>query len=141
MFLQLIYSGPIQISDEAWFSQLISYATSGWEDGFRNGVRARDEKCVISEKINDGALWDVWAGFEAAHMFPLQYESLWTQYDYGHWITNMNGGSFRINFIQNELLMSENLHTQFDQYLFSINPDVSILELVLAITNTVKGRL
>ena len=37
--------------------------------------------------------------------------------------------------------MSENLHTQFEQYLFSINPDVSILELVLAITNTVKGRL
>jgi len=141
MFLQLIYPGPIQISDEAWFSRLISYATSGREDGFRNGVRARDEKCVMSGKINDGAPWDVWAGFEAAHVFPLQYESLWTQYDYGRWITNMDGGSSRINSIQNGLLMSENLHTQFDQYLFSINPDVSILELVLAITNTVKGRL
>jgi hypothetical protein len=54
MFLQLIYPGPIQISDEAWFSRLISYATSGREDGFRNGVRARDEKCVMSGKINDG---------------------------------------------------------------------------------------
>jgi len=53
----------------------------------------------------------------------------------------MNSRSFRINFIQNKLLMSENLHTQFDQYLFSINSDVSILELVLIITNTVKGQL
>ena len=84
MFLQLIYSEPIQISDEAWFSQLISHATSGQEDGICNEVRARDEKCVIFEKINDGALWDVWAGFEAAHVFSLQYESLWTQYDYSH---------------------------------------------------------
>ncbi|KAG9228757.1 hypothetical protein BJ875DRAFT_337943, partial [Amylocarpus encephaloides] len=32
-------------------------------------------------------------------------------------------GSSRINSAQNGLLMSENLYTQFDQYLFSINPD------------------
>jgi hypothetical protein len=117
---------------------LISHATSGREDAFRNRVRARDKKCVISGKDNDGAPWDVWAGFEAAHVFPLQYESLWTQYDYGQWITNMESGSSRINSVQNGLLMSENLHTQFDQYLFSINPDVRNLELVLAILTRQK---
>lgn len=49
-------------------------------------------------------------------------------------------GLSKINSIQNGLLMSGNLHTRFDQYLFSINPDVSILELELirAITDTAQ---
>jgi hypothetical protein len=117
---------------------LISHATSGRENSFRNGVRARDKKCVISGKDNEGALWDFWAGFEAAHVFPLQHESLWTQHDYGRRITNMESGISRINFVQNGLLMSENLHTLFDQYLFSINPDVRNLKLVLAILTRQK---
>jgi len=50
----------------------------------------------------------------------------------------MESGSSRINSVQNGLLMSENLHTQFDQYLFSINPDVRNLELVLAILTRQK---
>lgn len=37
-------------------------------------------------------------------------------------------GLSKINSIQNGLLMSRTLHTRFDQYLFSVNPDVSILE-------------
>ncbi|KAK9318770.1 HNH endonuclease-domain-containing protein [Lipomyces orientalis] len=123
-----IYSkGTIRVSDEAWFSRLISHAVSGREDAFRDGVRARDGKCVISGEVNDGALWGVWAGFQAAHVFPLEHENLWMQFNYGRWITNMDGvvGRSKINSLQNGLLMSENLHTRFDQYLFSINPDDS----------------
>ncbi|KAK9364829.1 hypothetical protein V1509DRAFT_661355 [Lipomyces kononenkoae] len=118
-------SGIIRVSDEAWFARLISHSVSGREDAFRDGVRARDGKCVVSGEINEGALWDVWAGFQAAHVFPLEYENLRIQYNYGRWITNMESvaGSSKINSIQNVLLMSQNLHTRFDQYLFSINPD------------------
>ncbi|KAK9357170.1 hypothetical protein V1504DRAFT_479111 [Lipomyces starkeyi] len=48
-----IYSkGTIRVSDEAWYSLLISHAVSGREDTFRDGVRARDGKCVISGEVN-----------------------------------------------------------------------------------------
>ncbi|KAK9235308.1 hypothetical protein V1525DRAFT_410332 [Lipomyces kononenkoae] len=122
-------SGTIRVSDEAWFARLISHMIDQSQclgsRRFRDGVRARDGKCVISGEINEGARWDVWAGFQAAHVFPLEYESLWTQYNNGRWITNMDSavGISKINSIQNGLLMSESLHTRFDQYLFSTNPD------------------
>jgi hypothetical protein len=44
-----------------------------------------------------------------------------------------SGGSCTIHSIQNGLLMSEAVHSRFDQYLFSINPDVSIPKLISAI--------
>ncbi|KAL1983690.1 hypothetical protein VTN96DRAFT_10119 [Rasamsonia emersonii] len=124
LMLRLIRLGTIRVSDEVWFSRLISHAVSGREDAFRDGVRARDGKCVISGEVNDGATWGVWAGFQAAHVFPLEHENLWIQYNYGRWITKMDDvvGNSKINSVQNGLLMSENLHTRFDQYLFSINP-------------------
>jgi hypothetical protein len=104
---------------------LISHnALSGREDAFRDGVRARDRKCVISGRV-DGIPWDVWIGFEAAHVFPLQQETLWIQYNYAHWITSTGSGSSTTNSIQNGLLMSKTVHSLFDQYLVSINPDVS----------------
>lgn len=85
---------------------------------------------MISGRINRGAQWDDWAGLESAHVFPLEKESLWVQLGYGRWITNMDDTSaeHRINSVQNGLLMSGHLHTRFDQYLFSINPDVSAFD-------------
>ncbi|KAK9364654.1 HNH endonuclease-domain-containing protein [Lipomyces kononenkoae] len=140
-----IYSkGTIRVSDEAWFARLISHNVSGREDAFRDGVRARDGKCVISGVVNALAPWDVWAGFQAAHVFPLEYESLWIQFNYGRWITNMESalGSSKINSIQNGLLMSENLHTFFDQYLFSINPDDGHKIITFAPNNwAIDGRI
>lgn len=108
----------------------MSNSESGREDSFRNGIRARDGRCVITGRINLLAPYR-WAGFEAAHIFPREKETLWRQFNYGRWITNMEGS--RINSTQNGLLMLGNLHTCFDQYLFSVNPDVSIVvpELVL----------
>lgn len=72
----------------------------------------------------------MWDGYDAAHIFPLHCEDLWNQLGYGHWITNMNetNGISKINSSQNGLLMSSNLHKRFDQYLFSINPNASILK-------------
>jgi len=103
---------------------------SGRNDKFRNGVRARDGKCVISGRPNILSRWNSWFGFQAAHIFPLEHESLWIQFNYGRWITNMDDEErdSKINSVQNGLLMGPTLHAVFDQYLFSINPDVSVLE-------------
>ena len=47
-------------------------------------------------------LWDDWAGLRAAHVFPLEYEGLWTQHDYGRWITSTGSvtGSLKITSVQ-----------------------------------------
>ncbi|QSS56572.1 hypothetical protein I7I53_04824 [Histoplasma capsulatum var. duboisii H88] len=121
-----IYStGPLQVTDEPWFARITSHSVSGREDQFRYGVCARDGKCVISGQVNPWAQWNNWAGFEAVHVFPVGKESLWNEFNYGRWITNMDDavGVSRIHSVQNGLLMTRSLHTLFDQYLFSINPD------------------
>jgi len=121
-----VYSdGLITVSDEPWFVRLISYAISGREDAFRDGVRARDGKCVITGEPNAMAPYNRWDGYKSAHVFPLHLENLWVQFDYGRWITNMDGetGTSKINSIQNGLLMAADMHLRFDQYLIGINPD------------------
>lgn len=48
---------------------------------------------------------DNWTGFEAAHIFPLVFEGLWNDYNYGCWITSpLNGEEIKggkINSVQN----------------------------------------
>jgi HNH endonuclease len=122
----LIYLGPITVSDEPWLARLISNR----EDAFRDGVRARDGKCVITGNRNRLAQYGRWDMFQAAHVFPMHLENLWMEFGYGRWITNMDGatGTSKINSVQNGLLLSSNAHSLFDQYMIGINPDVSILE-------------
>jgi hypothetical protein len=134
MPFQLTYLGPIKISHEPWLYRVTtSRAISGREISFCKGVRERDKRCVISGEVNSGAQWGCWAGFDASHVFPLEYEGLWVEDNYGRWITNMDSvaGISKINSTQNGLLMNATFHTQFDQYLISINPDVSILDIEL----------
>lgn len=117
------------MTKEPWFARLnTTRSVSGQEDQFEHGVRARDERCVISgQVISGGPQCGDWAGLEAAHVFPLEKESFCVESNYGRWITDMDDavGVSKINSIQNGLLMSRTLHTRFDQYLFSVNPDVS----------------
>ncbi|KAL1964480.1 hypothetical protein VTN77DRAFT_6906 [Rasamsonia byssochlamydoides] len=68
-----IYSnGRIRMSDEPLVARVISHSISGREDSFRDGVRARDGKCVVSGAVNIRAAWNIWSGFEACHVFPLE---------------------------------------------------------------------
>ena len=119
-------SGEIKVNDEPWVHRLISHNVSGREDAFRNRIRARDGRCVISGVVNVLAPYD-WGMYHAAHIFPLEKESLWIQYNYGRWITDMDDtmGVSKINSPQNGFLLSANAHLRFDQYLISVNPDVS----------------
>ncbi|TGZ81029.1 hypothetical protein EX30DRAFT_294648, partial [Ascodesmis nigricans] len=132
-----IYSNShIEVSNEPWVHRLISHSVSGREDSFRHGIRARDGRCVMSGVVNIRAQYDIWSGFEATHIFPLEKESLWNQYNYGRWIRDVTPGVAKINSRQNGFLLRGDIHTDFDNYLVSVNPDVSALEVSSLFTLT-----
>ena len=112
------------------------------EDAFQNGIRARDGKCVISGVVNRGAPYR-WTSWEAAHIFPLGKESLWIEYGYGGWITDMDDtvGASKINSLQNGFLLRQHIHSQFNQYLISVNPDVSGSPWFATYADWVEGQL
>ena len=90
----------------------------------------RDGRCVISGIANSRLRVSrgEWSGLEAAHIFPLEKEDpVWIQGNYGRWITDMDdtNGVSKIDSVQNGFLLMSNVHQLFDQYLVSINPDVS----------------
>jgi hypothetical protein len=91
--------------------------------GFRDAVRDRDRRCVITGRPALSAQYGIWRGFEAAHIFPLAYEGHWMERNYGGWITiePSTGGS--INSVQNGMLLASDIHQLFDGYDVSINPD------------------
>ena len=70
-----------------------------------------------------------WATFEAAHVFPLESENLWTQWHLGRRFTDMDGtvGVPEMNSCQNGLMLRSHVHDLFDQYLLSVDPDVGFL--------------
>lgn len=126
---------PFVLSDELLLSRALSLQTGPRVEAFRDAVRLRDQRCVITEEeyLDD----DNWRGFEAAHIFPLAYEQHWVDQDYGLWISTppdreqIKGGP--INSVQNGLLLRSDIHTLFDFYDFSINPDVCIYPLCFSI--------
>jgi hypothetical protein len=98
---------------------------------FRDAVRSRDRRCVVTGKeAPNRTRLGRWNGFEAAHVFPLAFESLWKDYNYGRWINSppndeeIKGG--KINSVQNGILLDCSIHHLFNMYSFSINPDVCI---------------
>jgi hypothetical protein len=67
-----------------------------------------------------------WTAFEAAHIFPLELENLWIEFNYGRWVDDIDddAGISKINSCQNGILLQSTAHRMFDQYLISVNPDV-----------------
>jgi hypothetical protein len=94
--------------------------------GFREAVRLRDRRCIITGKVALGAQYDFWEGFEAAHIFPLAYEQHWRNNNFSRWITIRPAIGGDINSVQNGILLRGDIHHLFDSYSFSINPDVCI---------------
>lgn len=62
-------------------------------------------------------------GFEAAHIFPLAYLGYWNEHGF-NWIADPSPAGGPINSAQNGLLLRADIHQLFDNYFFSINPDV-----------------
>ena len=87
----------------------------------------RDRRCVISGKKAVGAYRDNWTGFEAAHIFPIAYESHWIEDGYSRWITNRPESGGDMNSPQNGMLLNFGIYQLFDCYNLSINPDIWML--------------
>jgi len=123
----LIPAGTIRVSDEPWIYRLTSPIVTRREDRFRHEILHRDRKCVISGLSLPQAFVRAHnsIGFEAVHIFPQEHESLWIQYNYQQWITDMEDatGSSKINSAQNGFLLQKTVQQLFDQYLVSVNPD------------------
>jgi HNH endonuclease len=125
----LLQIDPFSITDEACLLRTISLATGTRTHHFRAAVRLRDRRCVITKKEAVSADLDDWTGFQAAHIFPLAYQSTWNDGDFGRWITipPESEGDGMINSVQNGLLLRDDMHSLFDNYSFAINPDVRLL--------------
>ena len=65
-----------------------NHLTHGRGAVFRDGIRARDGGCVVTGSVNLMAP-DDWSPFEAAHIFPLEKESLWIAGEFQRWISDM----------------------------------------------------
>ncbi|CUS08066.1 unnamed protein product, partial [Tuber aestivum] len=88
----LILSASVLVSNELWIRREVSHNVTGRDRTFCHRIRNRDRKCVISRMANPelGIKALDWSGYEAAHIFPLEHESHWVEYNYGRWITDMN---------------------------------------------------
>ncbi|KAA6411525.1 MAG: hypothetical protein FRX48_04805 [Lasallia pustulata] len=119
----IITSCSFSVSDEAWLVRTISHSTGTRTPAFRDAIRLRDPRCVITGEEAINADVGSWTGFDAAHIFPLAYEGHWKQHNFDRWITkpSVKGGS--INSVQNGLLLRSDIRQLFDTYGVSINPD------------------
>ncbi|KAK9236183.1 hypothetical protein V1525DRAFT_407797 [Lipomyces kononenkoae] len=116
----------ITVSHEQCITRAYSRTVSRRDRHFREQVRARDGKCVITGNSNPAAHRGYWSGFEAAHIFPSSHEELFKALDFPRHITLKAGCSDSgINSCQNGLLMQSNVHQQFDSFGFGIDPDDS----------------
>ena len=113
------------VSDEAWSVRTISISGGTRAAEFRDAVRQGDGGCVITGERLVSARGS-WAGFRAAHIFPLAYQDHWIKENFRRWVSihPSTGGS--INSVQNGLLLDNTIHTLFDNYDVSINPDVCV---------------
>jgi hypothetical protein len=122
-----LLTDPIRINNETPLTRTISLQTGTRIEAFRNAVRLRDRRCVVTGEVVLGAQYGCWDGFEAAHIFPLAYEQHWKEQGYRHWLSIIPDTGGSINSVQNGMLLENAVHHLFDTYRFSINPDVCIL--------------
>lgn len=117
--------GEIKLTQDTCVRRVYSRDRSAREDSFRDSVRARDGKCVLTGVVNRSASLDNWAGFEAFHIYPLGQQELWNLNSFSRFITRP--GRNPVNSVQNGLLLAANVHQLFDGLAVSVNPDVSKL--------------
>ncbi|KAK9358009.1 HNH endonuclease-domain-containing protein [Lipomyces starkeyi] len=117
--------GIITVTDERCIARALSRSVStGRNRKFREQVRKRDGKCVITGVANPVAFIDDWASFEAAHIFPLSHEDHFRSLNYPRFVTHRSDETDTgINSCQNGLLMRSSIHHLFGTVKFCIDPD------------------
>ncbi len=118
---------PVLPSSQRYFTRALSVTTGTRLRSFKQQVRDRDGRCVVSKVRSLGPQYDEWDGFEAAHLVPLAHASEWTSRGFSNLVTLPPPHPHqddKINSVQNGLLMQSNFHQLFDAYKFSILPEV-----------------
>ncbi|KAG0633967.1 hypothetical protein HOY80DRAFT_1061874 [Tuber brumale] len=66
-----------------------------------------------------------WDTFKATHIFPMAYKEFWNDCKYSHWITipPANESDGTMNSVQNGILLAGDIHSLFNSYKLTINPD------------------
>ncbi|KAG0133620.1 hypothetical protein HOY82DRAFT_482623 [Tuber indicum] len=120
-----VTNGPITVTDEAPLNFTRSTGVGTRSDASRQAVRDRDQGCIITGRRATLAPSGHWFVAEAAHIFPLAYEAYWIDNDFNGCITIPPARPSHgfINSVQNGILLSGEIHSFFDSYLFAINPD------------------
>ncbi|OJJ41988.1 hypothetical protein ASPZODRAFT_78109 [Penicilliopsis zonata CBS 506.65] len=108
------------VSDERFFPRTLSLSTTLRDRAFRDQVRRRDQKCVISGESNLEVHLDRWVGFEAAHVFPLALDNIFISMGYTQLITHNDPPG--VNSPQNGLLLDSKIHRLWDDYSLAVNP-------------------
>jgi HNH endonuclease len=103
----------VQPSDQVYHPRTLSLSATARDNRFRDQIRNRDKRCVISgTDIAAG----VWTSFEAAQIFQLALDQ-----GYNNLIThNVPPG---VNSPQNGILLRSDVHRCWDGYLLAVNPD------------------
>ncbi|KAK9312354.1 HNH endonuclease-domain-containing protein [Lipomyces starkeyi] len=117
--------GMITVTDERCIARALSRSVSTRRNRkFREQVRNRDGKCVITGLPNPVAFINDWTSFEAAHIFPLSHDELFRSLNYPQFVTNRSDETdIGINSCQNGLLMQSTIHQQFNTFKFAVDPD------------------
>ncbi|PKS12583.1 hypothetical protein jhhlp_000791 [Lomentospora prolificans] len=119
----IISDSEIQVNSELFLHRTISLGSGNQAYSFRDTVRQRDRRCVITKIENPDAEFGEWWGYKAAHVFPLAHESYCIAHNFDRWITIRPAIGGSINSVQNGILLMAHLHDRFNSYAFSIDPD------------------
>ncbi|KAK2459286.1 hypothetical protein APHAL10511_008707 [Amanita phalloides] len=98
-------------------------ATPARQNHYRNRVRQRDGKCLVT-----GRTFANWAPLKAAHIFPRAHVDEWLKKGFRSLITDSApettiGGYSEIDSVQNVIMLQSDLHEMWDDYEFGVNPD------------------
>ncbi|EPE02613.1 hypothetical protein F503_06589 [Ophiostoma piceae UAMH 11346] len=118
-----VSADEVCVADEPVYTRAASITTGIRTKSFTDAVRARDGGCVVSKVMNPDIEIGEWLRFQAAHIFPLAYESQWKDGNYDRWITIDPPQGGKINSVQNGILLRSDVHLEWDTYRVSINPD------------------
>lgn len=115
----------IQTSDERFYHRTHSLTLSSVtrENAFLDQVRHRDQRCVITGRavLAENVETNYWITFQAAHIFPLALDHIFTTHGFSQLITYNH--PIEINSPQNGILLKTDIHELWDSYIISVNPD------------------
>lgn len=127
----IVSDQPATPSTKVFFTRALSNSAGTRVESFKNQVRDRDRRCVITKvEARLGPLYNHWRSFESAHVVPIAYSLEWRRCGFSNLVTippPPPRESDSINSVQNGLLMQSNVHQLFDSYDFSILPEVCAL--------------